>query len=227
VKMDKRAVIFDLDGVLVDSSRFHFEAWRRLSQELPVKQPVTEAWFRRTFGQRNDEILLSLFQRELTQKKVAAYSDRKEILFRQLARGRLKPLSGARELVEGVYQAGFQLAVGTSTPPENLEMILEQLELARYFPVRVTGADVKHGKPDPEVFLLAAQRLQIAPKYCVVIEDAEAGVVAARRAGMRCIGVAAFQPAECLKDSDWMVNSLEEVTPEAIAQLLQAGFLDA
>ena len=225
--MDKQAVIFDLDGVLVDSSRFHFDAWKRLSQEVAAKQPVTEAWFRRTFGQRNEEILLSLFQRELTQEEVTAFADRKEVLFRQLAHSRLKPLPGARKLVEGLYQAGFQLAVGTSTPPENLEMILGDLGLAQYFPVRITGTDVTHGKPDPEVFLQAAKRLQVLPRQCVVIEDAEAGIDAALRAGMRCIGVAASQSAECLKHSDWIVNSLEEVTPEAIAQLLRAGCLDA
>ena len=179
MEMDKRGVIFDLDGVLVDSSQFHYESWRRLSQEVPVKQPVTETWFRQTFGQRNEEILLSFFQRELTQEEATTFADRKEALFRQLARSHLKPLPGARKLVKGLHQARFCMAVGTSTPPENLEMILGELALARYFPVRVTGADVEHGKPDPEVFLLAAERLQITPNDCVVIEDAQAGIVAA------------------------------------------------
>lgn len=177
----QRAVIFDLDGVLVDSAPFHLEAWRQWARETHVQRPLTRAWFHQTFGLRNDAIFATLFPRPLTPEEVRAHSARKETLFRKLAQGKLRPLPGARELVKALHQVGFRLAVGTSTSSENLELILEELELSPYFATRVSGLDVQQGKPDPEVFLRAAQLLKVPIRECVVIEDSEAGVEAARR----------------------------------------------
>lgn len=223
MKTAPRAVIFDLDGVLVDSSYFHFEAWKAWAQQVGAQQPVTETWFRQTFGLRNDAIIPTLIQRPLTPEETDALSDQKEAIFRQLAHGHLQPLPGVRELVEGLHQADFRLAVGTSTPPENLEMVLEDLSLARYFPVRITSTDVQQGKPDPEVFLRAAGRLQVAPERCVVIEDAKAGVEAARRGGMFAIAVTTTHPSSSFQQAHWIVDSLTEVNSEDIEHLLETG----
>ena len=218
-----RAVIFDLDGVLVETHAFHFEAWKRWGEEVGLAHRITEEWFRSTFGRRNDTIIPTIWPTPLTPEEVERLSERKEALFREVARGRIRPLPGARELVQALHRAGFRLAVGTSTPPENLEMILESIQLTPYFPVRVTSADVQRGKPDPEVFLRAAEQLRVPPERCVVIEDAHVGVEAARRGGMRCIAVTTTHPAERLREADWVVTSLTEVTPERVAALLEGA----
>jgi beta-phosphoglucomutase family hydrolase len=215
-----KAVIFDLDGVLVDSSRLHFVAWQAWAREVGLEQRVAEAWFRKTFGLRNDAILATLFERPLPPEEVEAHAARKEELFRELARGRIRPLPGAKELIEALHRRGFRLALGTSTPPENVELVLRELELAEHFPARITSADVQRGKPDPEVFLRAAERLSVAPERCVVIEDAEAGVEAAHRAGMACIAVVTTRPSEALATADLIVRSLADLTLENVGRLL-------
>ena len=219
---NSKAVIFDLDGVLVDTARFHFEAWRALARELGLPLP-DEAWFRQTFGRRNEEILQTLLPRPLSAEEAQRLSQHKEALFRALARGKIEPLPGARPLVYALKQKGLRLGIGTSTPPENLEMILEELKLKEAFDAWVTGADVQRGKPDPEVFLLAAERLSVPPERCVVIEDAPAGIEAAKRAGMRAVAVTTTAEPEALKakGADLIVGSLQELTPEQLEALLE------
>ncbi|MBC7097799.1 HAD family phosphatase [Candidatus Bipolaricaulota bacterium] len=217
----KPGAIFDLDGVLVDSSSFHLEAWRLLAWEEGFPVQVTESWFRDTFGLRNDAILATLAGRPLAPFEVARLSRRKEELFRELAQGKLRPLPGAVELVSGLQRAGVLLAVGTSAPRANLEFILGELGLSGFFTCTVTAEDVVWGKPDPEVFLKAAQGLGLPPWRCVVFEDAEAGVEAARRAGMLCVGVATTHPPERLyrAGARLVVGSLEEIRVTRLLEL--------
>lgn len=226
-------VIFDLDGVLVDSSEFHYRSWLAWGQEVEDIDlaDLTREWFGATFGSRNGSIIPPLFQRPLGEAEITRHADRKEELFRELAVGHLEPLPGASELVEGLAQAGIPVAIGSSTPPENLLIVLEEIGLASFFPagLRVCGADVVKGKPDPEVFLAAAQRLGLPPARCVVIEDAGVGVRAARAAGIACIGVTTTRPTVRLKEAgaDWIVGSLEDVIIEDMAKLVQVrGFAD-
>lgn len=216
-KRDRLGVIFDLDGVLVDSSEYHYLSWLAWGDEVDEidKAELSREWFAATFGSRNESIIPSLFSRALTEAEVTRHAQRKEELFRELAVGKLVPLPGAMELVTALTEAGFLLAIGSSTPPENLGVVLDEIGLAPFFPIerRVCGADVTNGKPDPEVFLMAAQRLDLPPGRCLVIEDAGVGVRAAKAAGMACVGVTTTRPAERLKEAgaDWVVGSLEDI----------------
>ena len=181
-------VIFDLDGVLVDSSKFHYESWLSWGREVDEVDlaDLSGEWFSATFGSRNESIIPPLFHRRLTDREIARHANRKEELFRQIAIDRLEPLPGARELVASLTEVGIRVAIGSSTPPENLGVVLERIGLASYFPTehRVCGADVTRGKPDPEVFLAAAARLGLPPARCLVVEDAGVGVRAAKAAGI-------------------------------------------
>jgi len=196
---------FDLDGVLVDSRPQHMAAWQQLARERGLKH--AEDYFHRTFGLRNDAIIGGLAS-GLTAEDVRAMAERKEELFREQARGRIQPLPGVRELLSFLADHDVPAAIVTSTPRANLTMILDTLDLPGRFDALVAEEDAAKGKPDPEGFLVAAQRLGVAPADCVVIEDAPAGIQAAKAVGMRAIAVTTTRPAADLGDADLVVESL-------------------
>ena len=182
------AVLWDMDGTLVDSEEFHWLSWRDTMAQEGL--PVTHDQFLATFGQRNDAILPQWLGRNATPDRIQRIGDAKEALYRKLVRERgLQPLPGAKEWVARLHQEGWRQAIASSAPRANVEVVLEVTGLGSYFDAIVSAEDVTAGKPDPQVFLKAADRLGIPPSRCIVVEDATAGVEAARRAGMRSIGV--------------------------------------
>jgi beta-phosphoglucomutase len=142
-------VIFDLDGVLVDSSEYHLASWRKLGAAVGFQ--MTDAIFWETFGMPNRQIFPRLLPGTLSDDEAAALSERKESLFREMVHGRIRGLPGAAELPRALRDAGFRLALGSSTPRSNIEVILGALGLAATFDAIVSADDVVHGKPDPEV----------------------------------------------------------------------------
>ncbi len=211
-----KAVLWDLDGVLVDTGLFHFEAWRELF--AGEGKEISEKEFRRTFGLRNNAILRDILG-DLPPQKVAELSRRKEELFRAKIGKRITPMPGVSALLERLRGARKRMAVVSSAPRENVETILRSLEIEDSFDVIIAEEDASRGKPDPQGYLLAAQRLGVKPSECVVVEDAPGGVEAAKRAGMRCLGLAAERAPETLIKADLVVRSLEE---EAVPRFLEA-----
>ena len=211
-----QAVIWDLDGVIIDSADAHRRAWQRLAREEGVT--FTDADFWATFGKRNDAILAELWG-PLPPEQVKALADRKETYFRELIRETAAPLPGAMELMRGLHEAGFRQALASSTPTENIELISEVLGLKQYLTELVSGETVPHGKPAPDIFLKAAKELDVDPSVCLVIEDAVAGVEAAHAGGMRCIAVAGNRDLPGLRKAELMVKSLTEVDVERIRNL--------
>ena len=211
-----RAVIWDLDGVIIDSANEHRLAWQRLAREEGISFSDADFWA--TFGKRNDAIFAEICG-PLPPERVQELANRKEAYFRELIRKTAAPLPGAMELMRGLHEAGFLQALASSTPVENIELISEVLGLKRYLTVLVSGETVPHGKPAPDIFLRAAEELNVAPEHCLVIEDAVAGVEAAHAAGMRCIAVAGNRDLPGLRKADLVVKSLTEVDVERIRNL--------
>ena len=217
--MSQLAVIFDVDGVLVDSYQPHYQSWRRLFDELDVE--YSEQTFRDTFGRTNRDIFTTLFPGELSEDRLKELGDLKEEYYREIIRADFPPMPGAVELIDGLAAAGILIAVGSSGPPENIALTLEKLERTEAIGAAITAADVTRGKPDPQVFLLAAERLEVAPARCAVIEDAFHGIEAANRAGMTSIGLTSTTTREALSAADLVVDRLEELTPERIRSLVE------
>ncbi len=218
------AIIWDVDGTLVDTAAHHFQAWERFAAE--IGQPFTRADFAATFGMRNPEILRKLFDPNATDAKCAEWGERKEDLYRASVREEgTALLPGVAQLLAAFAEAGWPQAVGSSAPVGNLDLLLGITNTRRYFGAVVTGDDVSRGKPDPEVFLTAATKLNVDPRRCVVFEDAVAGVEAAKAGGMACVAVTfvGHHPADKLRaaGADVVVASLEEVTAEQVAALVQ------
>jgi beta-phosphoglucomutase len=221
-------VIFDVDGVLLDSAEFHRRAWYVLAEELAA--PMCDGFFWETFGQTNTTILRRLLGRELDARENGRLSERKEELFRDEARGRVSFFPGVAKMLATLQAVGLRLALGTSTPRSNVEFYYRELDLTRFFPVYVCMDDIRRGKPDPEVFLRAAERLGLPPARCVVVEDAFAGIAAARAGGMKCVAVATTNSAEALRrqsGADRVLTRTAELTPARVRALLDGRPLSA
>mgnify|MGYP000574966893 CR=1 FL=1 len=217
-----KAVIFDMDGVLIDSYHAHFESWRIVAAEEGID--FSRDVFDRTFGRTSREIIQDVWgHRAATPERVASLDARKEAAYREIISRDFPAMPAVGELIDALASAGFKLAIGSSGPPENVALVLSRLQRERLFSAVVSGADVVRGKPDPAIFLLAAQRMGAAPERCAVIEDAPLGIAAARAAGMAAIGLASTgRRREQLAAADAVFDSLFEITPEIIERILSA-----
>lgn len=214
-----KAVIWDMDGVIADTAPYHQRAWQEVFRKRG--KSYTEDDFRSNFGKRNDTIIRNILGSHVSAEEMEAITTEKEMSFRESARGNLKPLPGAIELLRSLHEHGFSQALGSSAPIENIRLVTRQLGIEGFFPVIAAGRDVKEGKPSPQGFLLAAEKLGTLPQDCVVIEDATAGVTAAKRAGMHCIAVTNTNPKAKLARADLVVDTLEKVTISAVESLLK------
>ncbi|NBO90792.1 MAG: HAD family phosphatase [Planctomycetia bacterium] len=220
----KLAAIWDMDGTLVDTAELHFAAWVEACRELA--RDFSRADFAATFGKRNPEILKMLFGPErFTPEEIAAIGIRKEDLYKAEARRGVELLPGVDSLMDSLHRRGFAQAVGTSAPRGNLELILELTGIGKYLGAGVAEQDTTRGKPHPEVFLNAAQRLGVEPSRCVVFEDAIYGIQAAKAGGMKAVGITfvGHHPAEALRaaGADVIVRSLEELNADEVIRLIE------
>jgi beta-phosphoglucomutase family hydrolase len=211
-----RAVLWDMDGTLIDSAEYHWLTWRdALAQE---GYTLTHDEFASFFGQRNDTILRRFFGDAIDQSDVDRIGRDKEAAYRDMVRASgIEPLPGVREWLERLHAAGWRQAVASSAPPANIETIIEVLGLHELLQSWASGEEVAHGKPSPDVFLLAAEKLSVDPARCVVVEDAPAGVEAGRRGGMRTIGITSMNRP---LDADVVVSSLEDLPPDSFERLI-------
>lgn len=210
-----RAVLWDLDGTLVDSEEYHWQSWRDTLAGDGVA--LTREQFLASFGQRNDRILRTWLGADAPDERIVRIGEAKEAEYRRLAQvNGLVPLPGAAEWLARLHQAGWRQAVASSAPRANVEVVLRVLRLTPYFDAIVSAEDVTTGKPDPQVFLTAAARLQVLPSRSIVVEDAAAGIEAARRAGMRSVGVSRRD----VLPADLFVVSLDQLPLHAFDALL-------
>jgi beta-phosphoglucomutase len=213
-----RAVIFDLDGVIVSTDELHYRSWQRLAdeEEVPFDRTINER-LRGIDRMASLAIVLERSTRSYTVGERKVLADRKNSYYLELL-GELTPASllpGANSMLSQLKRRGVPMALASSS--RNTRPILERLELGGLFDVVVDGNDVTRTKPDPELFLLAARRLNVRPPACLVVEDAASGVEAARRAGMRVLGVGA---ADRLSQVDRGVRRLTEIS---VDELLRVG----
>ena len=209
--------IFDWDGVILDSSRCHEEAWERLARE--EKRTLAEGHFQAGFGRKNETIIPEILGWSQVAAEIDRLSLRKEELYRSVVREQgVEALPGVREWLERLRAAGVPCVIGSSSHRANIELTIGRLDLATFFRDMVTAEDVRHGKPNPEVFLKAAARISRFPERCVVFEDAFAGLQAARHGGMRCVAVATTNSAAALAGhADRVVHRLDEMQPAELA----------
>ncbi|MFW9973068.1 MAG: HAD family hydrolase [Candidatus Odinarchaeota archaeon] len=202
-------IIFDMDGVLADTVPIHFKSWVKMAAEIGIN--FTREMFEDTFGQQSNTIIRKLVGPEIEEYLIEKWANLKEKYYREMVRGKLIPVPGVLKIIKRLKSKGFKLAVGSSGPPENVELILSELKIKTYFDVIITAVDVKKGKPEPDVFLIVAKKLNINPKNCLVIEDAPVGIQAAKRAGMISIALTTTHKKEELLDAQLIIKNLTEI----------------
>lgn len=213
----RQGVLWDMDGVLVDTGECHFWSWSETLRKYGV--PYSRELFQATFGMNNERTLTTLLGHRPEPEWMAEVGGRKEKLFRRAVRGRAQVLPGVLDWLERLRDSGFRQAIASSAPQANIDALVDGLSLRGRFEAIVSGADLP-GKPDPTLFLRAAQAIDVMPGRCVVVEDAVAGVEAARRAGMKCIAVTTTNPAQALQAADIVVDRLDALPGNAFERLL-------
>jgi len=203
------AVLWDMDGVIADTADYHYNAWREVLEERGVT--FSKADFMKLFGQRHDTIIRFAFGQKISLDELEKITEKKQVLYRKNVVKNIRPMPGAVELIRSLNQNGVKTAIASSAVRANIDVILRGLGIENEFQAIVHGTEVAEGKPSPLIFQLAAQKLDVKPGDCVVIEDAIAGVAAAKRAGMKCLAVTNSHPGKSLKKADLIVDSLEKV----------------
>jgi beta-phosphoglucomutase family hydrolase len=215
----KLGAIFDWDGVVIDSSSHHEESWERLAKETGLTLP--EGHFKKGFGMKNNFIIPNLLNWSNHPDEIKRLSLRKEELYREiLLEWGIRPLPGVAEWLAALRQREIRCAIGSSTDRLNIDTSLRVLGFEKFFATIVSAEDVSHGKPDPEVFLTAAERIGVDAGHCVVFEDALVGIEAAHRGGMKVIAVATTNRIEALKAADLAVHRLDELSVDQVATLV-------
>jgi beta-phosphoglucomutase family hydrolase len=208
-RQSKKTVLWDMDGVIADSGSYHFAAWQETFAERGIK--FTKEDFIKFFGTRNDFIIRSILGDKTCEKDIETIIQKKESNFRERIKGNIKPFPGAIKLLAAIKKGNFKLGLVSSAPGENIDLLLGELDLGECFNCVISGREVKESKPNPQIFLLAAEKCGVEPQNCIVIEDSPLGVKAAKAAGMRCLAVANAHTKQELTEADRIVDSLEEV----------------
>lgn len=212
-----RGFLFDLDGVIVDTAKYHFLAWKRLAEELDAKFTIEDNELLKGVSRmRSLQIILDLNKLEISEERKLELATKKNEWYVEyiLKMGADEILPGTIDFLEATKAAGIKIALGSAS--KNAQTILDRLEITDYFDAIISGNEVSKAKPDPEVFLLGAKSIGVDPADCVVFEDAQAGVEAAKNAGMKCIGIG---EESILGDADLVVPGLHAITVEEVLNI--------
>lgn len=208
--MDIKAVIFDMDGVVVDNHEYHYYAWKAFADKYGFD--LDEEIYKEKFNGKTNKDLFEMIFEEPSEEDIASYAEEKESMYREMYYEHLTPHTGLLDFLASLKRNRIKIALATSAPTENVDYVLDNLQLRSYFDVIVDGTEVENGKPDPEIYTTACDRLEIDPKYCVVFEDSLAGLESAREAGCTQVGVAtSHEDWELEGHTDHVIHDFTEV----------------
>ena len=209
------AVLWDMDGTLADTGELHYQTWNAALAEYGFR--ITREQFTNTFGMNSRRTMRELLGKTPSDELLEQIINQKEIAYRRLMPGNVELLPGVQVWLDWLREHHIPQAVASSAPVENIQVFMNELHIAGYFEALVAGYELP-AKPAPDIFLLAAKRLGVDPDRCLVIEDAIAGVEAARRAGMTCLAVTTTNPREALCYACRVVDTLDQIHPSEVIQ---------
>ncbi|NJK84998.1 MAG: HAD family phosphatase [Bacteroidales bacterium] len=212
------AVLFDMDGVLVDNHEFHYQSWVEFCKAHDISMDREK--FLTFFGSSSKETIEGLFGRELPDKLIKDYASEKEEIYRKLFKPHIKLVRGLKEFLDDLKNEGIETAIATSAPLINAKFVVNETGIEEMFKTIVHDAHFQKGKPDPEVYLKAAGMLGYKPSNCLVFEDSVQGIEAAQRAGMRVVGVATTNPPEKINHTHKVIRDFTEITLEDVYAIM-------
>lgn len=199
-----------MDGTMVDNATYHMNAWKKFAEKYGLILS-DEDYEKKLSGKKNNAALEIVLNRELTSNEVDRYSEEKESLYRELYANEVKEVSGLTLLIQKIQRSGKKLAMATTSPKKNRDLVLTAINLTPAFEVIFGGEDVNKGKPDPEIYIKTATKLNVIPKSCLVFEDTPVGVAAGKNAGMSVVGVLNSHTKEDLSQADYFINDFTEL----------------
>ncbi|NOT75580.1 MAG: HAD family phosphatase [Cyclobacteriaceae bacterium] len=206
------AVIFDMDGVIVDTNPHHKISLRQFCEKYGY-QLSDEELLKKIYGRTNKEWIANLFDRPLTVAELSAYGEEKEKLFRDIYEKDIAPVAGLEDFLKKLEENNIPKAIGTSAPKSNVDFILDNLHLRKYFNTILDESNVNHGKPNPEIYLKVAAALQFPPERCIVFEDSLSGVASAQAAGSKVVGITTTHSKEELSHTDYVIDNFIGLDP--------------
>ena len=219
---DLQALIFDMDGVLIDNTPVQARAFQLFFRDQGLQADATQL-LRRLNGAPASEILKEAFTEPQTDEQLAAFADQRELLYRTLYWDERRPLPGLVEFLEAARAAGLKIGLGTGSGQPSLAYILDDLNLRRFFDVVISKDDVDKGKPHADTYAVTAEKLGVDPAHCVVFEDALLGEQAAYRAHMHCVAVASTLPGRDFQAPLLVIRDFTELMPEGLREVFEAA----
>jgi beta-phosphoglucomutase family hydrolase len=218
--MQPAAVIFDMDGTLVDNNPFHVKAWQAFYQKRGRELSLDE-YKQNINGRVAKDIFPYIFQRQIEPEEIALLSDEKESLYRELYKPHIKPIDGLVPFLEVLKDAGLPMAIATSGLPVNIDFLFEHLVIKKYFQSIIDASQITKGKPNPEIFLKAAQSIHTDPLNCVVFEDSVSGIAAAKAAGMKVVALTTMQERGAIQQADLIIDDYTQINLKMLRELWQ------
>ena len=207
---NSRAVIFDLDGTLLDNNAFHLESWKQYLRQIN-REMSDEEYNEKINGRTNRDVVKYLYGENLSEDEIWKYTMEKEALYRELYKPHIAPVAGLMDLLKQLDNLQVPMAIATSGVQVNIDFMFEHVPIKKFFRKVVDSSYITRGKPDPEIFLKAAEFLQTPPSECLVFEDAVVGVKAAKAAGMKVVAVLTTHTSDELSGSDLIVQDYREL----------------
>jgi len=220
---NKRAFIFDMDGVLTDNMRLHADSWVELFRDFGLQGLDAERYLVETAGMKGVDVLRYFLDPEINEAEAEKLTELKDFLYRVMSRDLIKPMPGLIDFLNAAASQDIRLGIGTGAGPRNIDYVLEILNLTGKFEAIVNPFQVRHGKPQPDIFLRAAELLEVHPSSCIVFEDALPGVEAARKAGMKCVAVTTTNNAEAFSSFDNIIHIIDdftELSPDYLCKII-------
>ena len=217
----RHAFIFDMDGVLTDNMRFHADSWVQLFRDFGLEGLDAERYLVETAGMKGLDVLRYFLDPNISETEAGRLTELKDFLYRVTSRDLIKPMPGLEAFLDAADALQIRLSIGTGAGPRNIDYVLEILKFTDRFKAIVDPYQVPRGKPHPDIFLRAAELLEVHPSKCIVFEDALPGVEAAQKAGMHCVAVTTTNGAEAFSDFENIVQIIDDFTQLRPVDLLE------